>query len=92
MVLFAFCVTSMVAQSFTIGGTIWGEDDNNSFFDQAEKSWYNVKVELQKNSGELVASTNTDPFGNYKFVHNMAGNYKIVLPVSNFVSGGSTMD
>ncbi|MBK8701398.1 MAG: gliding motility-associated C-terminal domain-containing protein [Saprospiraceae bacterium] len=72
----------------TVGGSIWGEDDNNAMLDPGETGGFNVVVELYDANGVLVATTLGDANGNYQFDDVVPGDYKVVIAASNFVSGG----
>lgn len=72
----------------TVGGSIWGEDDGNSTLDVGETGGFNVVVELYDANGNLVATTLGDANGNYQFTDVIPGDYKVVIPSSNFDPGG----
>lgn len=88
LVFLAFSYSSIIGQSFTVGGTVWGEEDNNSHLNPGERGGYKVIVELRTSSNDLILSTKTDSNGIYQFTYNLPGKYRIILPEINFNEGG----
>lgn len=87
-VFLAFFCSPIHAQSFIVGGSIWGEDDNNSYLNFGERGGYNVIVELRTVSYDLISTTKADSNGYYQFIQNSPGNYRVIIPNINFYEGG----
>ena len=61
----AFCLTATVPGS--IGDRIWNDTDKDGIQDAGETGLSGIVVTLYDNAGNIVASTATDAYGNYKF-------------------------
>jgi uncharacterized repeat protein (TIGR01451 family) len=85
----------------SIGDRVWRDGDNDGVLDAGETGIENVVVQLYQdtnssgtfNAGDtLVTTDTTDATGNYLFTNlvpsqNLAGNYFVVIPSTNFDAG-----
>ncbi|MGB9738108.1 SdrD B-like domain-containing protein, partial [Chloroflexus sp.] len=79
----------------TLGNLVWYDTNDNGVVDSGESGIANVRVELyrdgdgnsQPDASEFVTFTTTDVNGNYLFTGLEQGDYIVVVPASNFVSG-----
>ena len=69
-------------------GSTGGSGINDGMLDGTEPGIANVTVQLKSN-GIVLATTNTDASGYYRFDYLPAGSYTVFLPPSNFNVGGS---
>ena len=70
-------------------GSVFSDLDGDCVFDSNEVGIDGVQVDLYDNAGTLVASTNTDAFGNYRFTNLPAGSYTIrETQPDGFLQGG----
>ncbi len=80
--------------SYSIGNRVWFDTDNDSTRDDGvEVGVAGVIVELYSvdalGNSTLIATTTTDANGYYRFDGLAAGDYVVVLPDDNFISGGA---
>tara|TARA_R110002049_G_scaffold2750_2_gene21366 strand:+ start:63783 stop:68864 length:5082 start_codon:yes stop_codon:yes gene_type:complete len=60
-----------------ISGNVYNDADGDCVFDANESGIASVRVELYDSAGDLVASTQTDANGNYRFTNLSAGTYLV---------------
>lgn len=77
---------------YTVGNQVWFDTDNDGQLDALEQGVQNVEVRLYTANGDLpdtlVATTSTDNDGYYLFTWLDSGEYVVVIPGSNFATGG----
>ncbi|MCL4268245.1 MAG: sortase [Anaerolineales bacterium] len=83
---------------FSLGNRVWFDTNNNGLIDGTEAGVNNVRVELYQDNGTtpgvydagdtFLAFDNTDASGHYRFDDLPAGQYVVVIPTSQFGSGG----
>ncbi len=84
---------------FSLGNRVWFDTDNSGAINGSEIGVGNVRVELYRDNGgtpglfdagdAFVNFTTTDANGYYRFDNLPAGNYVVVIPPSQFGSGGA---
>ncbi len=80
-----------------IGSTLWADANSNGRIDSDENGIAGVRVELWRdvdgnvsNGAEVfIAHTTSNVAGHYTFLGYPAGRYQVVIPDSNFVTGGA---
>ncbi|MFK8111773.1 MAG: SdrD B-like domain-containing protein, partial [Rubripirellula sp.] len=60
-----------------ISGSVFSDQNGDCLFDPNETGISGVRVELYDDSGNLIASTQTDSAGNYRFTNLPSGNYTV---------------
>lgn len=81
---------------YSLGNRVWFDTDNNSTMNGSEVGINNVRVELYLDNGDGVYGAGdvfqsfdtTDVNGYYRFDNLNSGNYVVVIPTSQFASGG----
>lgn len=81
---------------YSLGNRVWFDTNNNSAIDGSEVGIDSVRVELYLDNGDgvygagdnLVGFDTTDTNGYYRFDNLNPGNYVVVIPTSQFGSGG----
>ncbi|EFO79830.1 conserved repeat domain protein [Oscillochloris trichoides DG-6] len=84
----------------SLGNLVWNDLNNNKIFDSGTESGISgVTVQLYRDTDgnnaytagtdTLITSTTTDGNGNYLFDNLVAGNYVVVIPATNFGTGGA---
>ena len=79
---------------FSLGNQVYFDTDNSSLLDGAEVGVDGVRMELYEAdflgnpTGALLAADTTSSGGYYRFDGLIPGNYVVVIPESNFESGG----
>lgn len=63
----------------TIDGVVWQDADSNGQFNGAETPVQGVTVRLLDANGDVVATTTTDPSGEYSFTGLAGGDYTVEL-------------
>jgi uncharacterized repeat protein (TIGR01451 family) len=77
-----------------LGNQVWFDDGrgggivNNGMLDGGESGVPNLTVELYTAAGGFVASTTTDVNGYYQFDQLYPGTYYVLIPASQFQTGG----
>ncbi|MEL6122111.1 MAG: SdrD B-like domain-containing protein [Bacteroidota bacterium] len=61
----------------SVGDLVWLDEDCDGIRDASEPGVADVRVELRNMSGDTLASTVTDEFGNYSFVNLPLGEYTV---------------
>ena len=92
-----------IIPTYNLGNRVWFDTDNDGVLDAGEQGVSGVRVELYYDTNNnqvynpgtdlsVAASpfTTTDATGYYRFDSLLAGNYIVVLPNDNFVTGGTT--
>jgi protocatechuate 3,4-dioxygenase beta subunit len=91
----AFCLTAVIPPA-CLGDRIWKDDDADGVQDAGEVGVAGVTLVLLNSSNQVVATTTTDAFGNYKFCNLVPGTYSVrVTPPANYTlspksQGGNT--
>ncbi len=70
-----------------LGNTVFDDQNNNGTKEAAEPGIAGVTVQLVNGAGAVVATTTTNASGNYQFTGLAPGDYKVVLPATNFAAG-----
>ena len=76
------CIASVDAglyKTASLGDHVWLDYDGDGLKDANERGADNIRIELKDEEGELLASTITNPDGQYGFVNLPPGNYYIVV-------------
>ena len=81
---------------YSLGNRVWFDTNNNSVIDGSEVGINNVRVELYLDDGDgvydagdsFVGFDTTDASGYYRFDNLNPGNYVVVIPTTQFASGG----
>jgi protocatechuate 3,4-dioxygenase beta subunit len=74
-----------------IVGSVFSDRNGDCHFDANEVGIDGVRVELYDSAGNLIASTNTDSSGNYRFTNLPAGEYTIrELQPAGWLQGGQS--
>ena len=63
----------------TIDGLVWQDADSNGQFNGAETPVQGVTIRLLDDNNDVVATTTTDPNGEYSFIDLPAGDYTVEL-------------
>ena len=72
-------------------GSVFNDADGNCIFEPGETGIEGVRVELYDDAGKLVASTQTDSGGNYRFTHLPAGSYLVrEIQPAGWLQGGQS--
>ncbi|MBK8780376.1 MAG: sortase [Anaerolineales bacterium] len=82
---------------YSLGNRVWFDTDNNSAINGAEVGINNVRVELYQDNGNgvydagdtFLAFDTTDTSGYYRFDGLNPGNYVVLIPNSQFGTGGA---
>ncbi|MBV6393594.1 MAG: hypothetical protein KPEEDBHJ_02836 [Anaerolineales bacterium] len=80
---------------YALGNRVWFDTNNNSLIDAGEVGVNGVVVDLYAADGAgnpvgpIIATDTTANGGYYLFDNLLAGDYVVVLPASNFASGGA---
>ena len=82
---------------YSLGNRVWFDTDNNSAINGAEVGINNVRVELYQDNGNGVYDAGdiplgfdtTDASGYYRFDNLNPGNYVVLIPNSQFSTGGA---
>lgn len=74
-----------------ISGFVFIDSDNDCTFDDNERGIEGVRVELYDGDGRLVATTQADANGRYRFSHLPAGQYSVVERQPSGLLHGSQM-
>ena len=70
-------------------GSVFNDADGDCFFDPNEVGIEGVRVELYDDAGSLIASTQTDSAGNYRFTNLPAGQYTVrEIQPAGWLQGG----
>ncbi len=70
-------------------GSVFGDRNGDCLFDADEIGIDGVRVELYDDAGRLLAWTNTDSAGNYRFTNLQAGNYTVrEIQPAGWLQGG----
>lgn len=86
----AFCLTVTVPPA-SLGDRVWKDDNGNGIQDPGEVGVAGVTLVLLNSSGQVVATTTTDAFGNYLFKNLAPGNYTVrVTPPANYTLSAKT--
>jgi hypothetical protein len=72
---------------YTIGDTVWSDEDTDGVQDRGEIGIGGVTVQLLDNNNQVIATTATLPDGWYLFSGLSAASYKVRVSDSNFDSG-----
>ena len=62
-----------------VGNLVWRDGNNNGTVDAGEPGIPNVPVQLRDAGGTVVATTTTDPNGNYRFDNLAPGTYTVAI-------------
>ncbi|KXK10973.1 MAG: CnaB domain-containing protein [Chloroflexi bacterium OLB14] len=81
--------TLTVNPSFSLGNRVWFDTDNSATINGAEIGIDGVDVELYRADGTLVGTQTTANGGYYRFDNLPAGDYFVVIPASEFGTGGT---
>ncbi|MBL8474054.1 MAG: carboxypeptidase regulatory-like domain-containing protein, partial [Rhodocyclaceae bacterium] len=73
----------------SIGDRVWNDADRDGYQDSGETGISGVHVDLKDANGNIIAGTNTDSYGNYKFTGLNPGTYMIDFMVNSLPSGYS---
>lgn len=74
-----------------INGSVFNDRNGDCRFDANEIGIEGVRVELYDDAGNLIASTQTDAAGNYRFTNLRAGNYSVVeIQPPGWLQGGQS--
>ncbi len=84
------------APLYSLGNRVWFDTNNNSSIDAGEVGVFNVRVELYQDNGNgtydtgdaFVGFDTTDSNGYYRFDGLNPGNYVVIIPGSEFDTGG----
>lgn len=80
----AFCLTAVVPLA-SVGDRVWKDDNGNGIQDAGEVGVAGVTLVLLNSAGQIVGTTTTDAFGNYKFSNLTPGSYSVrVVPPANY--------
>lgn len=91
MKLDAFCLTVTVPPIGSIGDRVWNDTDGDGIQDAGEVGVAGITLVLLNSTGQPIATTTTDAFGNYKFSGLPAGNYSVrVTPPANYTLSAKT--
>ena len=82
---------------YSLGNRVWFDTDNSSAINGTEVGINNVRVELYQDNGNgvydagdaFLAFDTTDASGYYRFDGLNPGNYVVLIPNSQFVTGGA---
>jgi protocatechuate 3,4-dioxygenase beta subunit len=75
----------------SIGDRVWKDDNGNGIQDAGEVGIAGVTIVLLNATNQIIATTTTDAFGNYKFSNLAAGNYTVrITPPSNYSLSAKT--
>jgi SdrD B-like domain len=81
--------------TFSLGDKVWHDENGNSIADVSEPGLDGVKVDLYASNaagqpvGAPIASQTTTSGGYYLFTGLVTGEYVVVIPSSNFATGGA---
>lgn len=63
----------------SVGARVWNDVDGNGIQDENEMGIQGIEIGLVDEAGNIIATTTTDPNGNYLFTEVPAGKYKVVF-------------
>ncbi|HUH96795.1 MAG TPA: sortase, partial [Anaerolineales bacterium] len=94
-------VATLTLTPYSLGNRVWYDTNDNGILDAGETGISGVQVNLYQDSGTtpgvfdagdtFVASQTTDANGYYRFDNLGAGDYIVVIPASNFNTGGAPL-
>jgi protocatechuate 3,4-dioxygenase beta subunit len=73
-----------IFQTLSIGDTVWNDANNDGMLDNGETGIAGVTVMLVDQNNNVVATTTTNMAGGYLFTDLSAGQYRVIIPPSNF--------
>ena len=74
---------------FSLGNRVWFDTDNSGTINGSETGVNAVDVQLYSVDGTLLATQTTANGGYYRFDNLPAGEYRVVIPASEFGAGGT---
>ena len=75
----------------SLGDRVWKDDNGNGIQDAGEVGIAGVTLVLLNSTGQIIGTTTTDAFGNYKFSNLAPGNYSVrITPPANYSISAKT--
>ena len=71
--------TSPAPTRYAIAASVWNDTDGNGIYDLTETARSGVSLQLLDNTGYVMATTISDPSGNYQFDGITPGNYRVKI-------------